>query len=148
MPLYQAKRNDNGQSVFGSSYTITAAAGTYADTGFSITLPRSGTYLVYGNLRAALKISAGSIAWIATKLFNSTDSADVSNTVRLIVLTEVLNAEVQSSMGFSHIMSVTASKVIKLYAKRDGTGTPTYTTSSIYSDSEGYSNLGYIWLAP
>jgi len=148
MPLTIEPTNTNAQSVFGGSFSITGAVGTYQDTGFSITLPDPGTYLVYGNIRAAIVLASGINGWIATKLFNSTAAADVANSTRLIVLAQTIGEENQISMGFSHVMTVTVTSVLKLYAKRASTGSPTYTTSAIYSDAEGQSNLGYIKLSP
>ncbi len=48
----------SGQSVMNGSYNITAATGTYVDTGLSLSLPSAGTYLIGYNVRAHISLKS------------------------------------------------------------------------------------------
>jgi hypothetical protein len=133
-----------GESVLGSNFDITGSAGTFQDTGLSITLPSAGTYFIYSNASAVLKPTSGTSWFIVVKLYNSTDAADVSNSERMCTLTYTVSDTIELTGTINITITVAASKVIKLYAKRDGTGTPVFTASAIFSDSNGRTNLGYI----
>lgn len=131
----------NGQSVLGSTFTITAANGTYQDTGLSVTLPAAGTYRVYADVRVGLGFSAGVQGYIVVKFFNSTDSADVTNSERLAFYT-VTNSTYLLTIPVNTIVTVTASKTIKLYAVRNSA--TTWGRSTIDSDSDGRTIMGYV----
>ncbi|MFZ5856792.1 MAG: hypothetical protein ACOYZ6_08175 [Chloroflexota bacterium] len=132
-----------GESVLASPFTISGAAGVYQDTGLSITLPSAGTYLINANVRSDLTGNAGTSWWINAKLYNSTDSADVANSERMVVLTNTTGANQQLTAPITVFVTVAASKTIKLYVCRNGTGTPSWTRSNIYSDSNGRTLLSY-----
>jgi hypothetical protein len=137
----------NGESVLASAFGLTAGAGTYQDTGLAITLPSAGTYLLLANIATVLAPNTGTSWFISAKLYNSTDAADVANSERICILTYTAASIQETMAALSMPITVTASKVIKLYAKRDGTGTPTFTASSIYSDANGRTNLAYVKLS-
>lgn len=136
---------NSSESVLASNFNITGADGVYQDTGLSITLPSAGTYFIYGNIRAALLFSVGSYGYIKGKLYNSTDSADVANSERMIGYEGEANIPFYNSAPLSMSISVSAAKTIKLYVAR--AYATTWTTSMIYSDSNGRTNLGYIQLS-
>jgi len=145
---YAARRDHvhattQGEAVLGSSFSITGTAGTYQDTGLSVTLPSAGTYKITANVRAFLRGNAGTAWWIHCELFNSTDSAAVANSERLIVLTGTNSFIFQTTAPIDAIVTVAASKTIKLYAARNGNGSPSWTTSDITSDTNGRTNLMY-----
>lgn len=134
---------ENGSAVLGSSFGITGTAGTYQDTGLSVTLPSAGTFQVDADIRAALVGNAGILWWIHAKLYNSTDSADVANSETLVVLTGTTNLHLQNTAHISMTVTVAASKTIKLYAARNGSDSPSWTGSSIASDSNGRTRMRY-----
>lgn len=131
------------ESVLGSTFNISAANGTWQDTGLAMTLPGAGTYLVYANVRASLESSATASNLISAKLYNSTDAADISNSERLIAFEEDANVLDQASASIIALAFVTASKTIKLYAMRDN---GTWINSDIVSDADGRTTIGYIKL--
>lgn len=133
----------NGSSVLGSAFSITGTAGTYQDTGLSVTLPSAGTYKISVDARVGLTGNAGTLWWISLKLFNSTDSADVTNSERLAVLTAVTGQHFQMTCPIDIIVTVAASKTIKLYAARNGSGTPSWTVSTVESNSAGRTKISY-----
>lgn len=133
----------SGSAVLGADYSITSAAATYEDTGLSITLPAKGTYLVRADVRGKIKGNAGTFWWLTAKFYNSTDAADVANSERLIVLTNQTAVELHNTAPITAIVTVTASKTIKLYAYRHGAGTPSWTTSQIGSDTNGRTVMSY-----
>lgn len=131
----------NGSAVLGSAFTLNAASGTYQDTGLSVTLPSAGTYKITANARGSLKGSTGSIWFIVAKLHNSTDAADVANSERMVILTGAAAIDAQNTGALDAIVTVAASKTIKLYAARLTDGT--FTLSEISSDSNGRTTLMY-----
>ncbi len=138
----------NGSAVLGATFNMTGASGTYEDTGLSITLPSAGTYKITCDARAAIQGSAGSFWWVLIKLYNSTDAADIANSERIPVYTNVTGTQFQNTCSINKIVTVGASKVIKLYAARSGyPPTPTWTVASIGSDSNGRTELMYEKLA-
>lgn len=132
----------NGESVLSSTFSITSANGTFDDTGLSITIPSAGTYEIYGSATCKIQFSAGGDGYIVGKLYNSTDTADVANSERLLGFFGSSGVQYRSATSFSTIITVTEETTIKLYAKsEDGT---TWTFRDILSDANGRTNLGYI----
>ena len=123
---------------------ITASAGTYEDTGLSVTLPSAGTFLVTADVRGFMRGFTGTSWWITAKFYNSTDNADVANSQRMVVLIDVTGVQLQQTCTLTAIITVAASKTIKLYAFRNGTGTPSWTNSSLVSDANGRTKMSYI----
>jgi len=145
---YPARRDhvhamDQGSAVLGSTFTITGAAGTYQDTGLFVTLPSAGTYRITANVRGRLQGNAGTTWFIQAELYNATDTAAVTDSETLVVLTNTTGALLQMTAPIDIIVTVAASKVINLYAARNGTGTPSWTLSTISSDSGGKTRLMY-----
>lgn len=137
----------SSESVLGGAVTITGSNGVYIDTGLSITLPAAGTYLITADVRGFMNGTAGggtTAWWLTAKLFNSTDSADVANSERLIVLTGQAALPLQNTCPINMPVTVTASKTLRLYVSRNGNGTPAWTSSSIESNTAGRTNLTYL----
>ena len=133
----------NSESVLGSAFSITGTAGTFQDTGLSLSLPSAGTYRITADVRGRLTGNAGTAWWLTAKLYNSTDAADVADSERLIVLTATTAMQLQMTCPISKVVTVAAAKTIKLYAARDGTGTPSWTASSIESNTAGRTAMSY-----
>mgnify|MGYP006340090163 CR=1 FL=1 len=132
-------------STLSSTYNLTSGSGVFEDIGLSVALPSSGTYFVYANIRSLVTLATGSSGYIVTKLYNSTDAADVTNSERLGAYTNIIGTQVYSMTTTDEIITVAAAKTIKVYASRNA-GT-TYSNSSIFSDSNGRSRIGYIQIA-
>lgn len=131
-----------GSSVLGSVYTLSAANGMYSDTGLSVTLPSAGTYRLTADVRAEVLVSAGAGAFIECEYYNSTDAAAVSNSERIMAQANQVNVLSQGTWPMNKIITVAASKTIKLYCSRNS-GT-TYTTSDIPSDANGRTEMSYV----
>lgn len=143
-PTFQALPTaSSGESILGSPYTISSSS--FSDTGLSVTLPSAGTYFLYANVRGSLAISGGGAADLAIEFYNSTDSAAVTNSETQLLLTVVTGQVMQGTAPMTCIITVAASKTIKLYAKRNSG--PTFTASSIESDASGRTRMGYVKLA-
>jgi hypothetical protein len=109
----------NTSGVLAVSASATQALGaspakvTLNSTDIAVTLPTSGTYLVQGVVHVDPTSAAGEIR---TKLYNSTDAADVSNSHR----TYYMDATWTSVPVEVHaIISVSSSKTIQFFAWRD-----------------------------
>jgi hypothetical protein len=133
--------NPSGESVLGADFTLSAANGTYQDTGLSLSLPSAGTYRIYIHVRGSVAFSAGSLGFITAKLFNSTDGTDVANSETLVVVHDSTTGSNQAATGAAMLVTVAAAKTIKLYAKRDSA--TTWTTSSIRSTVDGRTRMSY-----
>jgi hypothetical protein len=133
------------ESVLGADFALNAVNGTYQDTGLSVALPAAGTYLVHFHVRGEVQFSAGTLGFISAKLYNSTDSADVANSETLVVTQYTTGLTGQATASASKIVTVTAAKTIKLYAKRDSA--TTWTTSQIRSTVDGRTRMSYVRLA-
>jgi hypothetical protein len=133
----------NGSATLGSTFSITGTAGTYQDTGLSVTLPSAGSYRITANVRGVLQGNAGTLWWITAKLYNSTDAADVTDSERIVTLTGTTGLNLQNTAPIVTRVTVAASKTIKLYAFRNGDGSPSWTQSNIGSDANGRTTLMY-----
>lgn len=131
-----------GASVLGATYTLSATNGTYSDTGLSVPLPSAGTYKVTADVRAEVLVSSGAGAFIECEFYNSTDAAAVSNSERIMAQANQVNVLSQGTWPINKIITVAASKTIKLYCSRNA-GT-TYTTSDIPSDANGRTEMSYV----
>lgn len=132
------------ESILASSFSVSNSTDIFQDTGLSIALPKAGTYKVYANIRQYINaIAPNPVGYIMTKLYNSTDSADVANSERMGVATVTGGVTVYENSNIDMIITVTAGKTIKLYAKRYLGGGVTYSSSVIASDVSGRSVMGY-----
>ena len=134
----------SGQTVLGSTYDISAANGTYVDAGLAVTLPSAGTYKITADLRSTLSFSGAGAGFLAAKLYNSTDAADVANSEQLLHYSETPDVGSISTTSLNRIVTVSAGKMIKIYVKRDAASV--WAVSSIDSDSTGRSAMSYIQL--
>lgn len=132
----------SGSSYLTSDFTITGATTVYQDTGLSVALPAAGTYLIQADVRFRLLMATGTSAAIDVKLYNSTDAADVGNSVRRCAFTSG-TVQIQSTIPLSVIVTVTAAKTIKLYAAATFDGTLT-NPSIAGSSTTGLTALSYI----
>lgn len=124
-------------SLSSSPYNI-VATDTYEDVGLSVTLPSAGTYRVWANLTEGVRVTLNPSGQITTKLYNSTDAADVASSERAGALATINSVPDIRTVSFEETLTVAASKTIKVYAKKNSG--PTY--SDAYLSSE--SRLGYV----
>lgn len=149
MPLATIPTGTNSESILSSAFAITASLGTYEDTGLSTSIPGPGTYMLFGVVRSSINLSSGTSAFLAVKLYNSTDAADVSSSVRLTVFVGQTGLTIQGSLCLVQIVTFSGAKTIQLHAKRDSGGAPTFAVSQIESsEAAGRTSLGFIKLSP
>jgi len=131
-----------GIQVLGSTYTISGDNGAYEDTGLAITLPDTGTYLVWYTARTNISAVTTAGAYILVELYNSTDGGALANSEEIGAYAGVIATSYYASPHVLTSVSVAASKVIKLYAK---TVAPVSTSiRTINSDTNGRTNIGYL----
>ena len=128
----------NGSSVGG--YTITASS-AWEDTGLSVTLPSAGTYLLMVRGRAVVNNNTVG-ATVNVRLYNTTDSAAITNSEHLCLRNQITGAAVTNPFSFTVPITVSASKTIRLEVQRSAVGT--YTTSNLSSDTTGQTAIAYI----
>lgn len=135
-----APSNGAAESVLGSTFSITGTSGTYQDTGLSVTLPSAGTYLIEADVKGVLNTSVAG-TFLLAKLYNSTDAADVANSEAMIIYLELTGVAVAVTAHITKVVTVAASKTIKLYVSRSGSG---FTATSINSDANGRTRMSYL----
>lgn len=132
----------NGQSVLSADFDFSSTTAA-TDSGLGVTLPSSGTYLVSATVVSLMNCTAtcgNSGTDLYAKLYNSTDSADVANSLSRVF--DATNIYSERTFTIQNIVTVTASKTIKLYVQR---GTGTYAAASIRANSsEGYTRMTYV----
>ncbi|MDL1909685.1 hypothetical protein FBQ81_03175 [Chloroflexi bacterium CFX6] len=138
----EGKAFSNGSAVLGSAFSISGAAGIYQDTGLSIILPGAGDWLVRCGVRVQLQGNTGTEWFLQGKFYNSTLAADVVNSERMLIRVKTTNY-IEATIEVSMIVTVAASSTIKLYAARNGGGTPSWTVSQIASDGNGRTLMQY-----
>lgn len=110
----------SGEVLFSTSYTISTAA-TWEDTGWDITLPTAGTYLVAYEFGAAMELSAYISSKITTRFYNETAAAVIDDSHAVCV--RIADGTIYQRYGFvtvSKLVTVTGSSVIRLEARADG----------------------------
>ena len=134
-------------AVLSGTYNVTSS---FSNVGISITLPVAGTYLITGNIRAAVTAqttSAGTntYALVIVNVYDSTNSVIVPNSTSLVLysLLQVSNIPF-AGQGLGPIgpviYTVSGSTVLQVQAMYSGSGV-TISASEIYSDVNGRSSL-------
>ncbi len=132
----------NGMNTLGGTYTIVHTDGTWDDTGLSVTLPSSGTYLVWYQARTSLNISAGAGAVIVTKMYNATSGADVANSEQIGAVASTLNISYYGTPTVLMTIQVAGARVISLYVKIVNNSS-TYVIKTVNTDTNGRTSMGY-----
>jgi hypothetical protein len=132
--------NASGESLLATPFSITAAADVYQDTGLSVTLPAAGTYIVEADVRYLLNCSVAG-AFLTAEFYNSSDGAAVANSETMLNQAGNTGVFYQGTTHIRKEITVTASKVIKLYALRSGSG---FTNTDIYTNANGRTRMSYL----
>lgn len=135
--------NSSSEAVLGANFQITAANGTYQDTGLSLSIPAAGTYLVTVNARFNMQTSTTTAGFITAKLFDATNAADIANSERMLFLVEGITNQRQGTSVVTSVVTTTGAITLKLYAKRDS---GSWTNSFLNSNSDGRTTMSYVRL--
>lgn len=121
------------EATLAASFSSTAA-NTWQDTGFNITLPTAGTWLVMTDIRSDLPATSGS--FVAFRYYNTTAAAAVANSERLGALNNAASG-LQNSMPLTmRITTAAANTVIRLDIQPGGAY-----ICKVDSDSNGRSHM-------
>jgi hypothetical protein len=137
-----------GEASLGADFTLNAASGTWQDTGLSVTLPGAGKYRLVAEVTGLFAASAGAFGLIAAKMYNFTDTTDVTP-ARHVVYREIeaadsLGLNMRGTTSFSKTVIVAGSKVIKLYANRQFAGGGALSASKIEGATAADTKLSYM----
>jgi hypothetical protein len=129
------------EAKLAADFAITSANGTFVASGLSITLPVAGTYQIEATIRGLVNsnVESGSIT---AKLVPSLGT--LTDTESLVVFTSALNLALQGTTRLFAFFVATAATTIEVQVKRDLA--TTWISSSIISDSSGWSKINYIRL--
>ena len=133
--------NTTGASSLSSNYNVT---GSYANVGLSVSLPSTGKYRVWGEVRCQLQVSV-STGNITIRLYDSTAAAAISNSERISVFSQS-SVLAGSTVPIGEVIQVTGASTIDVQAIT--AAGPTYTSAQILSDSSGRSRLFYEKIGP
>lgn len=129
-----------GSATLGSDYTVTSS---YANVGVSVTLPAAGTYLILATVAGRCQVSSGQGA-IDVRLYNTTDSAAVSSSDRQAFAVTGQDVANWGTTLIGWLVTVAASKTIRLEATRRSISSPVWVNSSIQST---YTLFDYVRLS-
>jgi len=124
----------NGQTV-SSGVTLAADSTWYTVADLSLA---AGTYLIFGNTRLNLSVSAGS-GYSVSELYNVTSASSVANSQVLSVLLDNTWSYNCTSTTFA-IVTIGSTSTIRLRVKRESIGA-TWVSSAVTSDGNGYSKI-------
>lgn len=130
-------------SLSSSTFLLNTTNGTYQDIGLSISLPSAGTYLVTATVKNDINMTTGA-GWLSFKLQNSTDTTDIANSERMGANATQTGQWYLHTTIIQEVITVSASKTIKVLGKRDG-GT-TYAISQVTTGVDGRSRITYVKL--
>lgn len=131
-----------GQAVLASSFTANST-GNFQDSGLDVTVPVAGWYEFAWNARVAIQVS-GSDGFMKTRLYDETAAAAIADTDRLMLYVPSGDTSLrQLHSAYSHRAYVAAGQVIRLDVGRFSSGSPTWTFSSLSSNSDGLTAMSY-----
>lgn len=131
---------DGASETFSSGNVDLNTAGSWTDV-LSIALPAAGTYRIYGRMRGAVRTTAGASFYVLGQLYNSTQSAKVTDSDFLCVYGNVLNTAFRATVAFDMEVTVTGADTIVLQGRgADGT---TYSYCRTEDNTYGNSMLAY-----
>ncbi|MFF1965446.1 hypothetical protein ACFVW5_17895 [Streptomyces sp. NPDC058232] len=134
-------QHDHGSTVLADDFDLMPTAGNaWTGVGINVTLPTAGTYRVEAEVRAAV---AGG-GFVTCRLFNTTDSVAVSETLRLV---EQLNGAVpnqgqNNTAPITTFMTVTGPTVVRVEGMR-GDATGAQTQAQIVTGAGGQTWMGW-----
>lgn len=133
----------SGQAVITSSFTLSSSAGTWDTvTGLTTGSLAAGTYEIACELEGNINMASGSAAWVSFRLFNSTDSTAITSSERRSAFVGASGIANRQTTPLTATVVLGSSKTIVVQAKRDGSGSPTFTTATVSGVSgDGVSSI-------
>jgi len=135
-----------GSAVLGSTFLITGASGVYQDTGLTLSLPSTGTYLLSGRILGNVNVLTSGPGFISCKFRDTTAGADVANSQTIIAFVQAINTTVIATAPMFSTLTVTGTPSVNLYCARNLASA--YNTSELNSTSAGYTQISYIKIGP
>lgn len=138
----------SGKTVLPGQVDITAAIGTYQDTGLSVTLPVLGTYLLTADVRWKLELGADGIVGMLTGRFRDQGtSVFIPFSQKQLFSVNKSGVSYQGTTSMNEVPFVTTlpNTTINLYVRK--AGATTFTSASILSDADGRSTLEFVQIA-
>ncbi len=133
----------SGTSTLGSAFALTSTD-TYQDTGLSVSLPSSGTYLLTAQVKATLVSTTGA-PYATCRLFNVTAGAVVANSELLVAFGTATSTYYINTATQSRTLTVGAASTIRLECARRQASA--WSVSEISSDVDGRTAVTYVKLA-
>ena len=109
-------------------------------TNMAFTLPTAGTYLILADMRMIHDGDAA--AWSAVQLYNQSDTAAISNTIRMALeITETTQGLVNATIHCHWIVTFDSADEVRLQGKASVAN-----TVGTFQDANGYSAFSYVRL--
>lgn len=128
-----------GEAVGGYTFSGT---GSFEDSGLSVALPGAGTFLISADVRIDITGATGTVWYAVAELYNSSDSAVVTDSETFLVISYSAGVNVQHTAPLNKIVTVAAAKTIKLYVARYAPG-GTFSSGGLDNDSNGKTRLSF-----
>lgn len=136
-PTFAPPISSNDNYTICTGFRITAAAGTWAGTGCTLTVPYAGKFTMKAHVRYALNATSNLGAIMSFRFRNITTGTDYVDSARI---TSQINSSSYNTVGtvpMEFNIVVTAGNIIEIYGvKINGLGTG-FTESATVSDSNG-----------
>lgn len=135
---------DDSDDIDGAGFSITGTSGTYQATGITMTLPAAGRYMIWGRVCAGIQVSASANSYVAVKLRDVTNGADVPRSDTLAVWEGAGATLNVATVPVDAIVDVTGATTIELYAARVGAN---WTYSAIVDGANSRTEMHYARIA-
>lgn len=143
--IESAQINDNfallQQTVKVEAASLTNAlftsTGAYEDTGWDLTLPAQGTWLILSSIRVQVVASAASV-YVRIALYDETASLNVPNTNRIAAYCTATGTHIETITYAVEYETTAANTVIAVRGKRSSSS---FSSTGVYSDANGESYL-------
>lgn len=106
------------EATLGADFTNPAGSTNFVDTGFGLTLPAIGTWLILTDARG--NVNAGSSAFGVLKLRNNTTGLDIVDSERLIILNPGSTGSMNTLPVNMRVVTTTVNNVIRVWLKNGG----------------------------
>lgn len=133
----------SGTSTLGSAFALTSTD-TYQDTGLSVSLPSSGTYLLAAQVKATL-LATDAAPYATCRLYNVTAGAVLANSELFVAFAPAAGTYGINTATAQKTYTLAAASTIRLEcARRQAT---VWSVSEISSDVDGRTAVTYVKLA-
>lgn len=130
-----------GQQYLSGDFNVMSGGLGWQDTGLGVTIASAGVYVLSCDVAGFIQTNVGPVNIITVKLYNSTSSGDVPNSIRECIHT-YMSGSWQDAASINTIYNISGNGIdVKLYAKLTYTAPPA--AAKLLGNSGGPTILNY-----